>query len=68
MPCGSPRVGTSGKQLLGHTDKDQNRRTAKHLGWEITCGGFKLREACTVGKAKQKNVPKTSVHKKAKSP
>eukprot|EP00957_Ditylum_brightwellii_P037712 2852434-Ditylum_brightwellii.AAC.1 len=55
-------------ELLGHTDEDQTRRTAKHLGWEVTCGGFKPCESCTVGKAKQKNMPKISGHEKAKSP
>eukprot|EP00957_Ditylum_brightwellii_P155445 11832200-Ditylum_brightwellii.AAC.1 len=39
-------------KLLGHTDEDQTRHTAKHLGWEITSSGFKLCEACAVGKAK----------------
>eukprot|EP00957_Ditylum_brightwellii_P144991 11043033-Ditylum_brightwellii.AAC.1 len=39
-------------ELLGHTDKDQTQRTAKHLGWEVTRGGFKPCESCAVGKAK----------------
>jgi len=48
--------------LLGHTNEDMTRATAKALGWEITRGGMPPCEACSVSKAKQKNVTKTSDH------
>jgi hypothetical protein len=43
---------------LGHCGEDIKRRAAKELGWTLTVGTMKPCEACTVGKAKQKNVPK----------
>jgi hypothetical protein len=43
---------------LGHCGEDTTRRAAKELGWTLTVGTMKPCEACAVGKAKQKNVPK----------
>jgi hypothetical protein len=43
---------------LGHCGEDITRRAAKELGWTLTVGTMKPCEACTIGKAKQKNVPK----------
>jgi hypothetical protein len=45
---------------LGHSDEPATRKTAKTLGIQITRGTMKPCEACTVAKAKQKNVPKVS--------
>eukprot|EP00957_Ditylum_brightwellii_P170740 12995910-Ditylum_brightwellii.AAC.1 len=54
--------------LLGHSDKERTRTTAKHLGWIITRGKMKPCESCAVGKARQKNVKKQSNHEKADRP
>ena len=43
---------------LGHCSNDIMKKTAKHLGWELT-GSLTPCKACAAGKAKQKNVPKT---------
>ena len=43
---------------LAHCGEDLTRRTAEAHGWKLTMGGLKPCEACTIGKAKQKNVPK----------
>jgi len=51
--------------LLGHTNEDMTRATAKALGWEITRGSLGTCESCAAGKAKQKNVPKASEHAQA---
>jgi hypothetical protein len=45
---------------LGHSDEATTRRTAKELGIDIVRGTMQPCEACTVAKAKQKNVPKQS--------
>jgi hypothetical protein len=45
-------------ERLGHVNDDCMRLTAKHLGWEIT-GVLDVCEACAVGKAKQKSIPKS---------
>ena len=45
-------------ERLGHCGEDATRKAAKQLGWELTQGVMKPCDACTVGKAKQKNVPK----------
>jgi hypothetical protein len=46
---------------LGHSDEaTSKRKTAKELGVESVRGTMKPCVACTVAKAKQKNVPKTS--------
>ena len=50
-------------QKLGHINEDMTRKVAKSLGWELTKGSLGVCEACSVGKAKQKNVPKESEHK-----
>jgi hypothetical protein len=44
--------------LLGHQSEDATRKTAKHLGWDITRGSLKACLPCTTGKAKQKNTIK----------
>ncbi len=45
--------------LLGHHSEAIARKIAKELGWTISRGSMKPCEACTIAKAKQKNVPKT---------
>ena len=42
---------------LGHINEDATRATAKHLGWTITRGTLGPCESCSIGKAKQKNLP-----------
>eukprot|EP00957_Ditylum_brightwellii_P064709 4911182-Ditylum_brightwellii.AAC.1 len=54
--------------LLGHSNEERTRMTAKHLGWIITRGKMKPCESCTVGKARQKNAKKQSNHEKADMP
>jgi hypothetical protein len=49
-------------ELLGHMGEDMTRKTAKHLGWQITRGTLQTCESCAIGKAKQRNVPKISDH------
>ena len=49
--------------LLGHSDEQKVRDTAKALNWELTRGNLKVCQSCAAGKAKQKNVPKQSEHK-----
>ncbi len=44
-------------ERLGHCGEDVARKTAKHLGWELT-GTMTPCDACAAGKAKQKNLPK----------
>ena len=38
---------------------DLTRKIAEQLGWEITKGSLGVHEACTIGKAKRINLPKT---------
>jgi hypothetical protein len=45
---------------FGHGDEASTRRAAAELGIEITRGMMRVCEACTMAKAKQKNVPKES--------
>jgi len=52
-------------QILGHGGEDDARKTAKALGWRITRGSLAPCEACTIAKAKQKNVCKESSGEKA---
>jgi hypothetical protein len=52
---------------LGHADEAATQKAAKEQGVKIVRGSMKSCAACTVGKAKQKNVPKTSEHKPATS-
>ena len=54
-------------EQLGHISYDAVRKTAKHMNWELT-GKTMPCEACAIGKAKQKNIPKTSAHIKANDP
>ena len=53
--------------LLGHCNEDATRKTAKHLGWELTSGS-KPCQSCAEAKAKQKNMVKSSSGGKAKAP
>jgi hypothetical protein len=53
---------------LGHMSEDATRKTAKQLGWHMTSGHIHPCESCTVGKAKQRNVPKASEHVSATRP
>jgi hypothetical protein len=46
-------------------NEDAMRKTAEALGVKLTRGTLKPCEACTAGKAKQKNAPKTSDHEPA---
>ena len=55
-------------EFLGHPDEAKTRLAAKVLNWNLTRGGLKPCEACAAGKAKQKNVPKESVHVPATMP
>ena len=50
--------------LLGHSNKDNTRATAKHLGWELSKGA-KPCQSCAKAKAKQKIVPKKTSGNKA---
>ena len=45
-------------QRLGHIGEDAVRKMAKGLNWTITPGGLGPCEACAIGKARQRNVPK----------
>ena len=44
--------------LLGHSNVEATRATAKHLGWNLTRGTDEICEACAAAKAKQKNLVK----------
>jgi hypothetical protein len=52
---------------FGHCNEDATRKIAKQLGWELIPGSLGMCEACTIGKAKPKNVPKLSKGKPVKS-
>jgi hypothetical protein len=52
-------------QMLGHPGEDTTRLMCKELGHVLTRGNMKKCEACAVAKAKQKNVPKETKHKRA---
>ena len=52
-------------EVLGHMSSELVRKTAHVLGWRLTTKIEAVCEACTVGKAKQKNVPKSSTHQVA---
>jgi hypothetical protein len=49
-----------GHNKFGHNDENSTRKIAAELGIELTQGLMKVCEACTIAKAKQKNVPKES--------
>jgi hypothetical protein len=55
-------------QRLGHCNEDTTRQAAKLLGWELQRGPLGVCEACSVAKAKQKNVPKDSPRITAERP
>ena len=42
--------------LLGRCNEDSARKTARELGWVLTCGTLKPCEHCARSKTKQKNV------------
>ena len=46
--------------ILGHSNEEYNRETAKQLGWVITRGSLKPCAHCAKRKAEQKNVSKES--------
>ena len=50
---------------LGHCDIEKTRRTAKRLNWRLSDGVMDPCPACAAGKAKQRNVPKSSNRHKA---
>ena len=46
---------------LGHCSEQMAREASKSLNWEITRGGLGACADCAIGKAKQKNIPKTTL-------
>ena len=50
--------------VLGHCSEEMTRDAAKSMGWNLT-GPWRPCEACSIAKAKQKNVPKKSAHQAA---
>ena len=52
---------------LGHCNEDMTRKAEKLLGFDIASGNVTPCEACTIAKAKQRNVPKESQHIPAKA-
>ena len=50
---------------LGHCDIEKTQRTAKRLNWRLSDGVMDPCPACAAGKAKQRNVPKSSNRHKA---
>ena len=48
--------------ILGHMDEERTRLAEKSLAYKLTRGKLKPYEACAAGKAKQKNVTKSSDH------
>jgi hypothetical protein len=55
-------------ERLGHSDKDATRATSVVIGMKLRKGGMGTCLACTIGKAKQKNVKKKSEGIKSKEP
>jgi hypothetical protein len=54
----APRLSIRDAHLrLGHTPEDLTRKIAAQLGWELQRGTLAPCDGCTVGKAKQKNLP-----------
>lgn len=54
----APRLSIRDAHLrLGHTPEDLTRKIASQLGWELQRGTLSPCDGCTVGKAKQKNLP-----------
>ena len=54
--------------VTGHCDKEKVIRTAKTMGWRLLTSQMHPCEACAMGKAKQKKVPKRSTRVKATQP
>ena len=54
--------------LLGHPNMEYTKKTARHLGWELTELGDDKCQSCAEGKAKQKNVPKVGNSERATVP
>jgi hypothetical protein len=50
---------------LGHLSKDVTFKIAAQLGMELTKTAFQTCEACAIGKAKQRNIPKEALREKA---
>jgi hypothetical protein len=55
-------------EKLGHSNEDATRATADIVGMKLRKGGMGICLACTIGKAKQKNVRKKSEGIKSKEP
>ena len=53
--------------ILGHSNEESTRATAKYLNWQLTRGSKKC-ESCAEAKAKQKNLPQMSSIEKAREP
>jgi hypothetical protein len=45
---------------LGHCGEAATKAAAKHLGIQLAPGEWSVCESCAIGKAKQKNIPKTT--------
>jgi hypothetical protein len=54
-------------QKLGHSNETATRKTATAIGYDLTRGVIKVCKACTMAKAKEKKVPKTTNHEPAQS-
>jgi hypothetical protein len=52
--------------MFGHCDEARTRKMAKAQGFKVSRGTLGPCEACAIGKAKQRNVPKESEHVPAK--
>jgi hypothetical protein len=50
---------------LGHLSKDATCKIAAQLGMELSRTTFQTCEACTIEKAKQRNIPKEALGEKA---
>jgi len=50
---------------VGHISEDMTRKIASSLGWKLKPGPLGPCEACTIGKAKQKNLPRNEEHARA---
>ena len=50
------------REISGHPDESRTRKAAKALGWKLNQGALTPCRACTIAKAKQKNVIKESEH------
>jgi hypothetical protein len=55
-------------ERLGHSNEDATRATSDVIGMKLRKGGMGTCLACTIGKAKQKNVKKKSEGIKSKEP